>query len=244
MDEETFIHPPYPKSDREIKINKLCELIQSTEGEEKKKYQMELLDFIEKKPEAALKIVLFNGPPRSGKDTATQLALHYLGERGFFCRFAGPLKDAVHALFGLSRIQQEHFDSIKDKASPQFFGMSPREAYIWMSELLVKPKFGNDFFANVAVNTIKSLQCQTENNRVVVISDLGFNEEADTLVKAFGWDNVAIIHMKREGTSFNNDSRSYVFNNQCKHYEIKNDGTVEQLNENVKSILRDFYAGN
>ena len=182
------------------------------------------------------KIVLFNGPPRSGKDTATRFAMEYFGKRAVHYRFAGPLKDAVHGLFGLPGIMQEHFDSVKDIPQELFFGMSPREAYIWLSENAVKPKFGKTFFANVAVNNLSRIT----NDSTVIISDCGFFEEVDALIKAFGKDNVAIVYLKRTGTSFDGDSRNYVTHVDCKQYAITNDVSLVEFNEKIIDILREF----
>lgn len=181
------------------------------------------------------KIVLFNGPPRSGKDTAAKMAMQYLNGNGVFYRFAGPLKDAAHALFGMSGIDQEHFDQVKDVPCASFFGMTPREAYIWLSEKAVKPHFGNDFFTRVAINVIKQFD-----DRIIVISDCGFAEEVAGLIKEFGSDNVAIVYLKRQGTSFANDSRSYVTNADCKQFTIENDGGYGKLREKVEKILKGF----
>lgn len=182
------------------------------------------------------KIILFNGPPRSGKDAATKFALDYFGKRGVHLRFAAPLKDAVHGLFGMPGIMIEHFDGIKDQSSSLFFGMSPREAYIWLSESAVKPRFGNDFFAKVMVNRIRTITYPG----TVIISDCGFREEVDELIKAFGKENVAIIYLKRKGTSFEGDSRDYVTHVECEQYAVTNDGSLIEFNDNIKKILREF----
>lgn len=182
------------------------------------------------------KIVLFNGPPRSGKDTCTKMALEYLGRRAVHYRFAAPLKDAIHGLFGIGGIIIEHFDAVKDEPQESLFGLTPRNAYIWLSEDVVKPKFGKDFFAQVAVNAIKRIT----DERIVVISDCGFADEVDSLVKAFGLQNVALVFLKRNGTDFANDSRSYIDDVICKQFSIENNGTFSELHEKVREMLESF----
>lgn len=182
------------------------------------------------------KIILFNGPPRSGKDTATDFAMKHLGKRGIHYRFAAPLKDATHALFGL-KVSREHFDQCKNVPSVLFQGMSPREAYIWMSEEVVKPKFGRDFFAKVAVHSIAERIIESKKtDGIVVISDCGFAEEVELLIEVFGQENVTVVHLKREGTDFTNDSRNYIFAD-CKTYKIDNNGSLSDLKNKVKDIL-------
>lgn len=182
------------------------------------------------------KIILFNGPPRSGKDTATRFALDYFGKRAVHLRFAAPLKDAVHGLFGMPGIMVEHFDEVKEIPQELFFGMSPREAYIWFSENAVKPKFGKTFFAKVMVNRIRTISYPN----TIIISDCGFFEEVDELIKAFGKENIAIIYLKRDGTNFKGDSRNYVTHVDCEQYAITNDGSLIQFNEQIKEVLRRF----
>lgn len=183
------------------------------------------------------KIILFNGPPRSGKDTATRLAIGTLGKRAAHYRFAGPLKDSIHGLFGFGVCNQERFDKIKDQPSPLFFGMSPREAYIWLSEDVVKPKFGKDFFAKVATHTLSD---KKYDQNIIVISDCGFAEEVEAMIAAFGVQNVAIVYLKRSGTGFKGDSRNYVTNVECQQYTIENNGTLNELHDEINRVLKDF----
>lgn len=233
-------HEPFIKSEREHKINALCDFISGAiPGVERDMASSKLLQEIEGEQffstDESIKVILFNGPPRSGKDTASDFAMDILGNRGAKHRFAAPLKNAVHAMFGFADVKEEHFNSVKDVPQDTFHGMTPRQAYIWMSEEVVKPKFGHDFWANVAVTSLKQLR-----RPVVVISDCGFVEEANVLTKAFGKKNVAIVHLKRLGTSFANDSRSYIELAGCPLYEIINDGSVSDLYDIVAHIIDDF----
>lgn len=190
------------------------------------------------------KIVLFNGPPSSGKDTASDFTMAWLkqnSKNGIHYRFAAPLKDATHALFGL-KVGREHFNECKNVPSSLFLGMSPRQAYIWMSEEAVKPKFGKDFFAKVAVHLISEhIVASGKSDGVIVVSDCGFAEEVDALIEAFGAENVALVHLKRPGTDFTNDSRSYINRVNCQKYLINNDGGFtdfkDKVIETIEAIL-------
>lgn len=183
-----------------------------------------------------MKIILFNGPPRSGKDTASNFALEFLGIAGVQYRFAAPLKKAVHGLFNLSP-NIELFDAVKEQSLDVFFGMTPREAYIWMSEEVAKPKFGKDFFTRVAINAIKNYKDQ-----FIIISDCGFKEEVIGLIAAFGAENIAIVHMERDGTSFEKDSRSYISDAGCKEFKIVNNGQLYNLRMDVEKVIEEFIC--
>lgn len=176
-------------------------------------------------------IVLFNGPPRSGKDAAAQILGELLAAAGVIYNiysFARPLKLATHALFGVNAYEK-HYDTNKDSPAGEFMGFTPREAYIKVSEDAVKPAFGNDFFAKVAVNSIYKMNCN------VVVTDCGFQEEVDLLVKAMSERNVHLVKMYRKDTSFDKDSRGYV-----KHVyqtSVMNNGTLQDLRYEMIDLM-------
>lgn len=241
MTEPEHQHEPFIKSDRELLIDQLSKL--AHDGD--KEAQKALLQHIEGdqffSTEAGVKIILLNGPPRSGKDTATDFAMNHLGNKGQRYRFAAPLKNTIHAMFGFAGVQEEHFTHVKDQPNPEMFAaFDPptwRQAYIWLSEKVVKPKFGHDFWSRVAVTSIKQMK-----KPVVVISDCGFVEEAQVLVQAFGKGNVAIVHLYREGCSFEGlkDSRSYIDGVDCAKFEVVNNGTVHDLYESMVTVIESF----
>lgn len=184
-------------------------------------------------------IILFNGPPRSGKDTATRMAKDILGLRGATYRFAKPLKEAVHAAFGMSNIIVEHFDATKNIPLPEMMGMTPRQAYIWFSEEVMKPRFGKDFFAKVAVEKIKKLFWYYGGLMSVIVSDCGFQEEFDLLAEHFGAENVWLCKLERPECDFSNDSRGYI-NSPTHSVAIKNDGTLGDLQHKIQALLKEI----
>lgn len=193
--------------------------------------------------ERVKKVVLFNGPPRCGKDTATDLSISILGHtKAGRYRFAEPLKDAVHSLFGMSNVLLEHFDSVKGDPQESLFGMTPRDAYIWMSEEVVKPKFGTDFFARIAVRRINHVfgKGPYGDFTAVVISDCGFQSEIDLLSKEFGAENVLLVRLHRVGRTFAGDSRSYIEHSNS--IDLENDGTMGELKERLTKILEEFHV--
>lgn len=190
------------------------------------------------------KVIIFNGPPRSGKDTSASIAMRYLtfhGENAFFYRFAFPLKQATHALFGIKvpLDNSEHFDDCKDKPNEAFLGGTPRQAYIDMSEKMVKPFYGKDFFGRVAIKAIEKMT-KLKSNCFVVTPDGGFDIEVTCLAKEYGPQNILVIHLYREGTSFAIDSRSYVRIPGVRFAEIKNNDTLSDLEKMVQAIIQEF----
>lgn len=155
-----------------------------------------------------MKILFLNGPPRSGKDTAAEyLHLHY---DAYKVKFAKALKEGTHALFGLGALPDDHFENAKNKPNAIFFGMSPRQAYIHVSENLVKPVMGSRFFGKVALETIK--RAESDGHDLVVISDSGFADEAQPIIEYYGQGSTYLLRIlaDKRGCTFDGDSRSYI----------------------------------
>lgn len=100
---------------------------------------------------------------------------------------------------------------------------SSREALIHVSENIVKPKQGNDFYGRKLVETIEA-----SSKRYVFVSDGGFKNEAVPLLEA-GY-NVYIVQLERNGATFENDSRKLLTEDDFKG----EDGSV--LYDNLKFI--------
>lgn len=214
------------------------------------------------------KILLVNGPPRSGKDTVGELIANMTGAVVY--KFATALKVGTHGLFyglngDLSPVTCAHvttaaaFEQHKDVEHPRFFGLTPREAYIAVSEVFTKTIFGQSFFGEV-------LRCQItrEHPDLAVITDSGFEPEAQVLVGYYGQENVAILQLYRDGCAFSNasdtawnrklnyaiqhhtvrkllneatDSRGYVYLDPEHTYHTHNDGTVSELRDRLSGGL-------
>jgi hypothetical protein len=153
--------------------------------------------------------IFLNGPPRSGKDT---LALHL--KRTLpgvqVHKFARVLKLATHRLYGLLGGPMEDdafFEACKDEPRPEFRGLSPRQAYIAVSERYMKPTHGEDVFGRMLVENLGRT-----GRALFVISDSGFAAEALPVVREIGARNCLLlrIHADRRGCDFHGDSRSHI----------------------------------
>lgn len=147
-------------------------------------------------------IVIFNGPPGSGKDEAAA----WFGKRGFaHLSFKHYLFRETISEFGVDTVWfMDGFNNRSRKEMPEedLRGMSRRQAMIYTSEDVIKPKYGKSYFGDQVASQIK------ENERYV-ISDGGFVEEIQPLIDKVGSENILLVQLVREGCSYRSDSRRY-----------------------------------
>jgi hypothetical protein len=182
------------------------------------------------------RLVIFNAPPRAGKDTFAQTLTELLGIQKGPLKFAKPLKNAAHALLGLT-CSFDAFEATKDTPHPAFDGKTPREFYIWLSEVAIKPNhpLGKQFFGVAALNTIR----QNPNRLGVhVFSDGGFAGEFEVLKREYDPKNILIVQLERESCNFNIDSRSYVEVEGATTMRIQNNGSLDDI---PKLIIEKIY---
>ena len=150
------------------------------------------------------KIVLLNAPPGAGKDFAAQFLVKNVKD----CRldkFARVLKERTHALYGFPNRDFMYYEDTKDIPSTDFLGLTPRQAYIRVSETYFKPTHGARVFGELLSKELSNIS-----EEVIAISDSGFCEEAKVLIEKYGTSNVLLIKIHREGCDFSEDSRDYI----------------------------------
>lgn len=192
-----------------------------------------------------MKVILFNSPPRSGKDLAANYLAEYINEEyddwvGLRYMFAKPLKETTHAMYGLDYLEFDAFEETKDKPAEEFFGLTPRQAYINTSELMIKPVLGNDHWGKVCVEFLKGLGYLADSDgmdTVVVISDCGFIEELAPIKEYVGAENLTMIRLHRNGTSFSNDSRTFIEDHDIKVLNIDNNSSTKELFIELETII-------
>lgn len=182
------------------------------------------------------KIILLNGPPRSGKDTAADYLLENL-KGSQHLKFAEPLRRAVPAMYGISEKRWDFlYHEAKELPCDDLLGLSVRQAMISASEDWMKPLHGADVFGKIAAQKIKRMRKGT-----IVISDCGFDSEVAPLVEEFGARNLLVIAIKRKGCNFKNDSRGYIEKPaRATRAVVKNDSTVENFQLDVFGVALDW----
>lgn len=200
-----------------------------------------------------MSVIIFNGPPGTGKDEACL----FFKERGFqHLSFKYHLFRATADYFNVSLEWFMHnYDdrSVKERKEEKLGNRSRREALIHVSEDIVKPSKGKDYFGAMAATEI-------EKDKDYCFSDGGFMEELIPIINKIGAETITLVQLTREGCDFSSDSRRY-FNGDVveefilgkktpilKHhflskqfyirtYRVHNNGSIEDF----RSVLQMIY---
>lgn len=151
-------------------------------------------------------VIIFNGPPGTGKDAAC-LFFQNLGYKHL--SFKEELFRETFKFFGVSKgwFMKGYEDrSIKEKPVGQLrvsgTALSRRDAMIYVSEKYIKPKYGKDYFG-------KKLSEHMTKDGLFCVSDGGFQEELTPIINKFGAESITLVQLTREGCDFSSDSRRY-----------------------------------
>ena len=207
------------------------------------------------------RVYLFNGAPNSGKDASAGIAKKIMGS-GVIFSFKDKLYELTAKHFGVDLglfkamatdrdLKEVKTNVIAHKPNTLFqkvmyfilslftvIGISPREALIYVSEEIVKPKFGKTFFGDSLRDKIlesKALE--------FFIPDSGFLEELKPLIEA-GLE-VYLVRIHRDGCTFDGDSRTLLTDellkaagiSVAKVFDLDNNGTLDDLELNLQHIL-------
>jgi hypothetical protein len=205
------------------------------------------------------KVVLVNGPIGSGKDTAADILCGDTGAKKM--EFKDHLYACTAILFNipLDELKEMATDrTLKEIPTPKLIipqhgynalykvidpegkimhdcaikdrEISPRQALIFVSEVLIKPNLGIEYFGRIAAEN-----CYLE--RGTVFSDSGFQHELDPIVDKFGAENVTIVQLERDGTSFEGDSRNYVEREDINVARIENNDDFFTLGQKLLGVV-------
>lgn len=113
--------------------------------------------------------------------------------------------------------------------------LSVREAMIFISEVVIKPLRGKDFFGKMRAEAIRA-------GEIAIDDSCGFAEELPPVIEALGQKNLLLIRIKGRG-DFVGDSRSYiedgVINNTV---DVENKGTEEEYLNKIQEAVEGFLS--
>lgn len=188
-------------------------------------------------------VVFLNGSPRSGKDTFAEIAIDLFGDkvRMATTKFAQPLRDAVCALFDLKNEEVELWKTnlvggfANEEGETYYTG---RDVMIALSEQVVKPMLDRGFFARRAAETALN-----SNAEIVIVTDAGFDYEVAAFIDAVNWGAIckfSLVHIHREGCTFEGDSRNYIGLNDDIAYHAVVNTTIPEFTKSVESIMSEI----
>ena len=183
-----------------------------------------------------MKIILFNGPPSSGKDLGTS----YLDKAYdvFPFSFKTQLKAITLAIYAIPENQWNIWYSDrqeKELPRPELNGLSCRQALIHVSENIIKPAYGYEFFGSVEAKKL----LRHKDTTIAAASDAGFDEEVNPLIEAFGAHNINIVQIHRAGCSFDGDSRNWINHPNIpidNYFTVYNNGTLDEFYDKIANI--------
>lgn len=157
-----------------------------------------------------MRVILLNGPPHSGKDTAAMFCGELFKARHM--KMTWPMDRAIQAFLGMGDDEYNAYrNKYKDEKLSTVWmkqGHTFRQVLINFSEDFAKPTFAKDILGRIALRDMRKHEL-VESAKLFVFSDAGFKEEALPIVEAIGAENVLLVHVVRHGYSFVGDSRSY-----------------------------------
>lgn len=168
-----------------------------------------------------MRIIFLNGPPRSGKDFGGNLITNNAARNLAPVKFATELKIRTHLFYKCftddgNVCPVDYFEEMKDAPLPQFEGLTPREAYIAMSEVYAKKMHGPKTFGKWLLDYLIPWTADWDKDNPLnpcdgfVITDSGFREEAEVLIDYYGAESCTLVRIHRLGHDFSGDSRGYI----------------------------------
>ena len=188
-----------------------------------------------------MKVVIFNCPPRSGKDAVAEIIKEKRGIPTF--SFKKRLIEIALAISGVSHeVWNARYETKKDEPWDKTFGLSQRQFLITVSEDLIKPNFGQDYFGIALARQISVYQGNAD---FCIVTDGGFESEIKPL-EAYG-HSVKILQWEATfsgaRTNFDNDSRNYVYTADT-HRLPDNDSSLSGFAAYVYNyIAKDWQVG-
>lgn len=196
-----------------------------------------------------MKIILLNGPPGSGKNEVFKIMADrrsYSDQIVEEMKFAKPLDSIAKACLPFIETDADFMHWREDfKETPLMPGSnaSMRDLLIGISEDLIKPLFGQEYFGKVAADAVlRRIEALTDDewkcpNNVIVFTDSGFQVEYDVFTSSMKRHHIPydLVRITRPGKTFEGDSRQYVTD--CGLDHIRNDGKISDLARSVYSLM-------
>ena len=206
-----------------------------------------------------MNLVILNGPSESGKDKALERIAREF-DNVVRCETKQRVHEMTYQFFDIdmdlyfelyndraTKEEPSHFYTITSKAYKLFSKhfdshndarcrLSPREAMMYVTEIIVKPTLGDDYFGRYRAKMI-------EFGNLSVDASCGFASELPPSIARLGQENILLIRVRGRGEFNRHDSREMIPDGVIdRTVDIWNTGTEKNyLNEVVKTV-RQFIS--
>ena len=114
------------------------------------------------------------------------------------------------------------------------FQLSIREAMIYVSEVVVKPRWGEDWFGKERVRKMKGYDGYCPFSPIFCDDSCAFVDELTPLIEYLGQENILLLRIHRDGFTFDGDSRNYIPDGVITNtVDIYNNGTEQEYFDKV-----------
>ena len=124
--------------------------------------------------------------------------------------------------------------------------LSVREAMIYVSEMVVKPRWGNAWFGQERVRKMKGydnvLDKFTNHGNLLFTDDsAAFVDELYPLIDYVGQENILLLRIHRDGFTFEGDSRNYIPDGIIDNtIDVYNNGTEQEYFNQIETLVKRF----
>lgn len=161
-------------------------------------------------------LVILNGPPHVGKDTIGTLLSREMDAP--MLSFKSPMWEIAEAMLGKAKFEMfcemYHDRATKEQPLEILGGKSPREFFIYISEDVAKPLFGQEYFGERMLEVYQ--ENQMDFHGASIVTDGGFPLEVFPFLRNHA--QVVVVRLFREGYTFGGDSRSYLKPEQFEYF--------------------------
>ncbi len=188
-----------------------------------------------------LRVVLMNGPRGVGKDEITKQYMALYPAQ--VLSISKPMKmEAIRALDVFSHIDDAHAEAVvwaledeKDTPLPVLGGKTPRQVYIEYGNRR-RQEAGETVFADMWLRVAAGLIVTAKKPITLIVPDCRFAVELHAAMTLAGGRNCVVVHVHRDGHTWQDDIGSYIDHDWTYMYE--NNLPKHLLGDGLACILR------
>lgn len=189
-------------------------------------------------PPISKRIVILNGPRGSGKDYIANLFSEGRSD-AFHLKFSSVLKLVTSLGLGM---EEAVLEGIKTE---HVFGPDSDMSYVDLQIAFFKwlaDHYGDEVLGRFAMqelkdtSTLRSIQDPTLTRHTFIFSDGGRPSEIEWVVNRMPPKHVLLVHLYREGHTFDGDIRQYVDLDGVETIDLTNEGTEQSAKEIVADL--------